>query len=152
LCCGCDRNWYAMAFGLVMGRNRAPATWTTTANGDPNDVVLNTQNAGANWTGGGQITLGFAWNGAGGPAIAFTYWGLGAMDGFASVSDTTGNPGTALNSRIDWGTTTLNGTLATTFFDNAQEQAVWRTDRAVNTEINVLSGTYTVGSFQVAGL
>jgi len=137
---------------LAMTRNRAPAYWTTTAANDPFDLRLNTQNAGVDWTGGGQITLGYVWRGCGGPAVAVTYWSLSPMDASASVSDTTGNPATALSSTLGWGSATINGQPATLYFDNAQTQAVWRSDRVNNIELNLQSGTYTAGSLQVAGL
>lgn len=144
--------WYGVAMALAMTRNRAPATWTTAASNDPFDLRMNTQNAGADWAGGGQITIGYAWRGCNGPALAFTYWGLTTMNGSDVVNDTTGNPATALSGKINWGSITINGTPATTFFDNAQQQGVWRKDRTDNLELNLQSGTYTVGSLQAAGL
>jgi hypothetical protein len=149
---GCSRKWYAYAYGLAMTRNRAPAFWTTTTANDPFNLLMNTQNAGADWTGGGQVTVGYAWRGAGGPALAFTYWGLASMDGSASVSDATGNPLTALSSTLNFGAFTIHGNPGTFYFDNAQEQAIWRRDRTNNFEANLQSANYTVGSFQVAAL
>jgi hypothetical protein len=143
--------WYGMALALAMTRNRAPATWTTTAANDPFDLRMNTQNAGADWSGGGQITIGYAWRGCGGAAVAFTYWGLTPMSGSASVSDATGNPATALSSTIFFGNT-INGQPGSFYFDNAQTQAVWRNDQVQNLELNVQSGTYEIGSLQLAGL
>jgi hypothetical protein len=151
-CDPCNRKFFAFAYGLAMTRVRAPAYWITNTADDFFNFKLNTQNAGADWAGGGGITLGWACCGIGSPTLTFTYWGLGPMQGFASVSDTTGNPATALSSTIDWSGVTINGTAATTFFDNAQQQAVWRTDRVDNLEFNFQSSTYMVGSFQISGL
>ncbi len=151
----CDSSkgmWYGSLMALAMTRNRAPALWTTTASNDPLDLRMNTQNAGADWAGGGQVNVAYAWRGCGGPAVAFTYWGLTPMNGSASVSDITGNPATALSSTIGFGSTLINGLPASTYFNNAQEQAIWRRDRTDNFEMNVQSGTYTTGNLQVAGL
>jgi hypothetical protein len=144
--------WFGSLMALAMTRNRAPALWTTTASNDPFDLRMNTQNTGADWAGGGQVNVAYAWRGCGGPAVAFTYWGLTPMNGSASVSDVTGNPATALSSTINFGSIVINGIPASTYFNNAQEQAVWRRDRTDNFEMNVQSGTYTTGSLQVAGL
>ena len=57
-----------------------------------------------------------------------------------------------LSSTIGFGSTLINGLPASTYFNNAQEQAIWRRDRTDNFEMNVQSGTYTTGSLQVAGL
>ena len=148
----CNRKWYAYAYGLAMTRNRAPAFWTTTASNDPFNLLMNTQNAGAGWTGGGQVTVGYAWLGAGGPALALTYWGLGDMTGSSSVSDNTGNPLTALSSTLNFSAVPIHGNPGSFYFDNAQEQAVWRRDSAQNFEANLQSANYAVGSFRVAAL
>jgi len=116
------------------------------------DLKMNTQSAGADWSGGGQITVGYAWRGVGGPAVAVTYWGLTPMKGSASVSDTTGNPATALNSTIDFSQVTVNGQPGNVYFSGAQEQALWRTDRADNFEVNFQTESFQVGSFKIAGL
>jgi hypothetical protein len=136
-----------------MTRNRAPAIVTTTTANDPFNLQMNTESASAGWAGGGQVTLGYAWRGVGGPNIAFTYWGLGPMSGYASVSDQTGNPATALNSTLVFSSSTIiNGNPASTYFNNAQEQSVQRQDRADNIEFNLSSGTYGFGNFQLSGL
>src|SRR4029079_12922576 len=124
--------WSVTVLGLVLGRNRAPAFWTTTTVNDPFNLLMNTQSAGAQWTGGAQLTAAYAWNGCGGPGLAFTFWGLGAMNGSASVMDTTGNPATALQSTIDFSAVTINGNPGSVYFDNAQQQAIWRTRKGEN--------------------
>lgn len=152
--CGdcCESKWYAVAMGLVMTRNRAPAIPTTVTVDDPFNLLMNTQSAAAGWTGGGQVTVGYAWNGSGGPSLATTYWGLAPMNGYASVSDTTGNPATALSSTLIFNNVTINGNPSDFYFDTAQQQALWRKDQVDNVEINVLTGTYSFTGVQVAGL
>lgn len=151
-CSDCCNKWYAVATGLVMTRNRAPANVTTVTSDDPLNVLMNTQSAAAGWTGGGQVTVGYAWNGAGGPSLATTYWGLAPMNGYSSVSDTTGNPATALSATVNFGNLDINGNPSDLYFQNAQQQALWRKDQVDNVEINVLTGTYSFTGFQVAGL
>lgn len=152
-CCDdCASCWFAVGTGLIMTRNRAPAFWTTTTMNDPFNLLLNTQNAAANWVGGGQATFGYACGGASGPALVFTYWGLAPMEGSATVSDQTGNPATALSSTLNWGTTTINGNPATLYFENAQIQGVWREDRTDNVEVNIQTGTHAFGGVHVAAL
>ncbi|HEX3725511.1 MAG TPA: hypothetical protein VHV08_04685 [Pirellulales bacterium] len=149
----CGGRFFGAAAGLVMGRNRANPYWTTyQTNNNPNQL-MNTQNAGADWSGGGQITVGYAFCGCGGPAVAFTYWGLAPMNGFASVTDQTGNINTALSTPMDLGGVTMNnGNPASDYFDNAHEQRIWRTDRFNNFELNAYTGLYNVGRLQFAGL
>jgi hypothetical protein len=113
---------------------------------------MNTQNAAADWTGGGQMTIGYAFRGAGGPALAATYWGLAPASGSASVFDTTGDPATALNSTLSFNSTTINGQPASFYFDNASEQALTRQDRVNNFELNAISSVYALGGLQVSGL
>jgi hypothetical protein len=144
--------FYAVALGLVMTRNRAPAFFTTTPANDPFTPLLNTEQAGAGWTGGGQATIGYAWRGVGGPTVAMTYWGLAEMSGSASVTDATGNPATALSSTLNFAVTMPNGNNAALYFDNAQQQAVWRHDRVDNVEVNFQTDTYNVRSFRISGL
>jgi hypothetical protein len=157
-----------------MTRNRANPYWTTfQTNNNPNQL-MNTQNAGAGWAGGGQVTLGYAFcgcNGCGdgcdqcgqcgqcgpcasaGPALAFTYWGLTPMTGFSSVTDQTGNINTALSTPINLGGVTISGNPAGSYFDNAHEQRIWRSDRVNNFEANLLQyGMINTGRLQVAAL
>jgi hypothetical protein len=150
--CTC-RNWYVFAAALAMGRSRANPYWTTyQTNNNPNQL-MNTQNAGADWAAGGQITLGYAWCGACGPSLAFTYWGLSPMEGFSSVVDQTGNINTALSTPIDLNNVTMNnGDPASLYFDNAHEQRIWRRDIVNNFEVNALTGIYQVGNLQMAAL
>lgn len=148
----CENKWYAVATGLVMARNRAPAIVTTVTVDDPANVLMNTQSAAAGWTGGGQVTVGYAWKGTGGPSLATTYWGLAPANGYSSVSDTTGNPATALSAAVNFGNLVINGNPSDLYFQNAQQQALWRKDQVDNVEINVLTGTYSFTGVQVAGL
>lgn len=177
--CGCNScgggRWFVNVGALAMTRNRANPYWTTfQTNNNPNQL-MNTQNAGAGWAGGGQVTLGYDFGcysggscgssgscgecnecgscGCVGPAIAFTYWGLTPMNGFSSVTDQTNNVNTALSTPIDVGGVTISGQPAGDFFDNAHEQRIWRSDRVDNFEVNLLqAGLLDTGRLQVTAL
>ena len=43
----------------MMGRNRANPFWTTYQTNNNVNQLMNTQNAEANWAGGGQVTVGY---------------------------------------------------------------------------------------------
>ena len=151
-CCG--GRWFGAAGGLVMTRNRANPYWTTfQTNNNPNQL-MNTQNAGAGWSGGGQITVGYRWCGCNGPALALTYWGVAPMFGYSTVTDQTGNINTALSTPIDLGGVTMNnGILASHYFDNAAEQRIWRHDRFNNVEINLIQmSMVNTGRLQMGAL
>ena len=165
--CGCGGGgWFGAAGGLIMTRNRANPYWTTyETNNNPNQL-MNTQNAGAGWTGGGMLTLGYAFcgcandccntcgpSGLTGPALAFTWWGTGEMNGFSQIADSTGDPNTALSTPIDLGGVSINGNPASDYFDNASQQAIWRTDNVNSVEFNLLQGgIINTGRLQVIGL
>lgn len=164
--CGCGGGWFGAAGGLVMTRNRANPYWTTyETNNNPNQL-MNTQDAGAGWAGGGLVTLGYAFCGCAndccntcgpsglmGPALAFTWWGTGEMNGFSQIFDNTGDPNTALSTPIDLGGVTINGNPASDYFDNASQQAIWRTDNVNSFEFNLLQGgIINTGRLQVIGL
>jgi hypothetical protein len=113
---------------------------------------MNTQNAKADWVGGGQITVGYGFAGACGgcgpcgglnpcggcygPGILFTYWGLGQMNGFSEIND----PNNNISTPINLGYVDIGGTPAADFFDNSPSQRVWRNDRVNNYELNVIQG------------
>jgi hypothetical protein len=143
--------WFGAAGGLIMTRNRANPFWTTfQTNNNPNQL-MNTQDAGAGWAGGGQITVGRMW--CCGTGLAFTYWGLGQMNGNSSVTDPTGNINTALSTPIDLGGVNIGAQPASFFFDNAHEQRISRADNIQNFEINVLQAAWVnTGTFQLVGL
>lgn len=152
-CRGC--NWFGGVAGLVMGRNRSNPYWTTADSNVNANQLMNTQNAGADWSGGGMFTVGWLPCGCCGPSIAFTYWGLAPMTGFSNV--TTGGGVTALNTPIDLRTQSgqvlmNNGNPASDYFDGAGEQRIWRTDNYNDFELNGLTPFYTIGNLQFAGL
>ncbi len=148
-----------------MSRNRANPYWTTfQTNNNPNQL-MNTQNAVAGWSGGGQVTVGYGFCGcsgcgdccggcgSGGPGIAFTYWSVADMNGYSEVTDQTGNINTALSTPIDLGGVFIGANPASGFFDNAHQQKIWRSDSIQNFEVNVLQGQfYNNGFLQVVGL
>ncbi len=152
--------------GLVMGRNRANPYWTSVDSNNNLNRLLNTQDAGANWTGGGQITVGYGFGGGGscnhcdgcggcgtylGPGIAFTYWGVAPMTGTASIRDVNNNISTAIN--LDTPAPVLIGARpASDFFNNSREQRITRDDRTDNFELNLLQGGWTIGRMQMVAL
>lgn len=165
--CGCDYGYsgcghfFGAVGGLVMTRTRANAFTTTYEAGGSFEPVMNTQSAGAGWTGGGEVTLGYAFGGAnnagpwgasgmcGGPGIAVTWWGLGEMTGFASVTD----PVNGLDASFDLSGVTINGNPWSTYFAGADSQRIWRTDNANNVEANLLSGSiFDTDKMQLIGL
>jgi hypothetical protein len=162
--CGCGCGWFGAIGGLVMTRNRGPNYTTTYQNGS-GDPLMNTQDASAGWTGGAEVTLGYAFGGStnmgpygasgicGRPGIAFTWWGTGELNGFASVSDETGDPTTALNASFDLLGATINGNPASDYFQGAQEQRIWRTDNVNSFEANLLAGSIlNTGRLELIGM
>lgn len=176
--CGCGEpccaepaccHWFGAIGGLVMTRNRANPYWTTyETNNNPNQL-MNTQNARADWVGGGQITVGYGFAGAApacgdccnpcgscspcggcyGPGILFTYWGLGQMDGFSEIND----PNNNLSTPINLGFVDIGANPASYYFDNAASHRQWRNDRVNNFEINVIQGpAFNYGRVTVLGL
>jgi len=146
----CTGRWFGAAGGLIMTRNRANPYWTSyETNNNPNQV-MNTQNAGAGWSGGGQVMVGYAWCGCG-PAIAVTYWGVEPMYGYSSVSLL---PGNTVSTPIDLGGVTMNsGFLASAYFDNAAEHRIWRHDRVNNVEVNLIQmSMVNTGRLQMGAL
>jgi hypothetical protein len=143
--------WFGSLAGIVMTRDGSNKLWTSFNVLNPAEQVLNTQQAGANWQGGGQVMIG-RWFGCCNPCasaccnpsggafmprygIQGVWWGLAPMKGFASISD----PNNNLNTPINLGYITLGpNNDATQYFDNAAEHAIWRTDSFQNAEINFL--------------
>ena len=162
--CNCGSGWFGAVGGIVMTRTRGEK-YTTTYQGTSGDPLMSTQDASAGWTGGGEVTLGYAFGGSnnmgpygasgvcGQPGIAFTWWGTGNMTGFASAADETGNPATALNASFDFSSLTINGNPSSFYFQNASEQALWRTDVVNNFEINLLAGSIlNTGNLEMIGV
>ncbi len=157
--CGCNSccggGWFGAVGGLVMGRNRANPYWTTFETGVNTNQLMNTQNAGANWAGGGMITLGKWWCGCGcaGFGVAFTYWGLAPMTGFASITDPNNALSTPINLNTQTGSVLIGANPASFFFDSAHEQTILRNDYVNNFEANLLAGNlYSMGRFTLIGL
>jgi hypothetical protein len=163
--CGCGGGFFGSIGGVVMTRNRANAFLTTYQNTAPPEPVMFTQSAGAGWTGGGEVTLGYAFGGSnhcgpygacgacGGPGIAFTWWGTGEMTGFAQANDTTGVQATSLNSTFDLTGVTINGNPWSDYFMEAESQRIWRTDNTNSVEANLLSGSiFDTDRVQLIGL
>jgi hypothetical protein len=137
-----------------MGRSR-PNVFSTTFETSPANPLLNTQDAGANWTGGWQITAGYMCCGpcGGGPGLGFTYWGLGDMPGFAQLDSATNSLNTTINvsdPSTGSGDVEIGGVAAGTFFNNSASHRISRNDRVDNFEANLYFGTWNLGRWTIA--
>ncbi len=148
-CCG--PRWFGAVGGLAMSRNRANPFWTTYQTNNNVNQLLNTQNAGAGWAGGGQITAGVI--GCCGTGLAFTYWGLAPMTGFTSITDPNNNLSTPINLQTQTGNVMIGTNPASFYFDNSHEQTISRADYVNSFEINVFQAYLVNNSrLQVAAL
>jgi len=169
--CGSTRGkWFGVIGGLVMGRTRANPYSTTADSNNNLNHLLNSQDAGPKWAGGGQVTVGYGFSGGGcgtngacgscgcgtlgylGPGIAFTYWGTGPTTGFSQVSDSNNNLSTLINLNGPGGPVMIGSRPASDFFDNSHQQRITRDDRVNNFELNLLQGAWMVGRLQVAAI
>jgi hypothetical protein len=139
-------HWFGSVGGMVIGRNR-PNAFTTTTNNISGASVLNTQDAGANWTGGWQITAGYMAGGCcgSGPGFGFTYWGLGEMPGFAQANSATND----LSTTIDTTGVSIGADPASNFFVDSASQRISRSDQASNFEANLYFGTWNFNRWTV---
>lgn len=139
-CCG--PSWYGYVGGLVMGRDRSNKFWTSFQTGNNANQLM--YFPGANWGGGFETTVGYAWCyggdgcGACGPTgrhgIEATYWGLWGLDSEASlISDVD-----QLSTPIDLGFVDVAGDPTADYFDNAREHRVRRENEFHNVEINLV--------------
>lgn len=157
--------WFGALGGLAMGRNRPNGYWTSYET-DIDSLVLNTQSAGANWTGGWQVNIGYLFGGPcggcgnslgpcgpcgacgcgfTGPGIGFTYWGLGNMSGFAQVDSATDelfSTFTLLDPATVSGEVEIGGQPFSDFFDNSASNRMFRDDSAANYELNLYFGAF----------
>jgi hypothetical protein len=155
--CGdcCDQpcgHWFGSLGGLAMTRNRANPFWTTFETNNNANQLMNTQNAEAGWAGGGQVTVGYGWCGCAGPALAFTYWGLAPMTGFASIRDPNDQLSTPINLNTQAGQVMIGANPAASFFDNSREHRIARDDRVQNFELNLLQTGWNMGRLQLTAL
>lgn len=132
--------WFGSLAGMIMTRDNPNKFWTSFNVNNPYDQTLNTQQAAANWAGGGQVMFG-RWFGCScnpmyGPVygVQFVYWGLAPMTGSASIT----NSNNIWNTPINLGYVNIGDQPATYFFDNAYQQRVTRNDQFYNFEVNAL--------------
>jgi hypothetical protein len=134
--------WFGSLAGIAMTRDGSNKLWTSFNVLNAADQVLNTQQASANWQGGGQVMIG-RWFGCCNPCcgafaprcgIQAIWWGLAPMTGFASIKD----PNNNLNTPINLGYITIGPNDATQYFDNAAEHTISRRDTFQNAEVNFL--------------
>lgn len=132
--------WFGSLAGMVMTRDNPNKYWTSFNVNNAYQQTLNTQDAAANWAGGGQVMFG-RWFGCScnpmyGPACGaqFVYWGVGPMTGSASIV----SPTNSWNTPIDLGFVNIGQNPATDYFDNAHIHRVSRNNWFQNFEINAL--------------
>ncbi len=136
-CCGA--RWFGSIGGLAMTRNAPNAFWTTYQTNVNSNQLMETQQAGGNWGGGGQVTFGRWWCCCNtGLGVQFVYWQIWGMGGYSNITSATNN----LSTPIDLGGVNITSGAGTfpagQFFDNSPEHRIWRTDNVVNLEINFL--------------
>jgi hypothetical protein len=132
--------WFGSLAGLVMTRDNPNKYWTSFNVNNAYQQTLNTQQAEANWAGGGEVMFG-RWFGCScnpmyGPAcgVQFVYWGVSPMTGSASIT----SPTNSWNTPIDLGFVQIGPNPATDYFDNAHIHRVSRNNWFHNFEINAL--------------
>ncbi|HUY91101.1 MAG TPA: BBP7 family outer membrane beta-barrel protein [Pirellulales bacterium] len=132
--------WFGSLAGMIMTRDNPNKFWTSFNVNNAYDQTLNTQQAAANWAGGGQVMFG-RWFGCAcnpmyGPVngVQFVYWGIAPMTGSASII----SPTNSWNTPINLGYVNIGPNPATDYFDNAHIHQVTRNDQFQNFEINAL--------------
>jgi hypothetical protein len=147
--------WFGSLAGMILTRDNPNKYWTSFNVNNAYDQTLNTQDAAANWAGGGQVMFG-RWFGCScnpmyGPAygVQFVYWGVAPMTGSASIT----NPNNIWNTPINLGYTAIGNQPTTDFFDNAYEHRITRNDQFYNFELNALRRVaYGPGGLMFTGL
>jgi hypothetical protein len=100
---------------------------------------MNTQDASADWAGGAEIGFGRWWsNCGGGCGLAVSMFGLGTLDGSASIRDPANLLSTPLDLTTQTGDIMIGARAAGDFFDNARAHRIDRKDDIWNVEINYL--------------
>jgi hypothetical protein len=136
--------WYGYAGGLIMTRdlpNNVATTYRLPNSGNP---VLGTDDAGADWAGGAELTLGYRLNCH--CSIEATYWGVWDLNGSAGISDAGNNLGTPLDTTTGAAGLLLAGETPDSFFTNAHEVFLWRHDELDNVEINFVDDPWPADS------
>jgi len=126
--------WFGTLGGVVMTRDHANRFWTSFDVTTPENQILNTREASADWRGGGEISVGRRFGCACQWGLMGTFWAIDRMEGFARVRD----PNDNISTPIDLGFVNIGTLPATDFFDNAREHRIWRTNELYNLEINFL--------------
>jgi len=156
----CGGPWFGSVGALGMTRNTPNAFWTTSqSNNDPNQILNTKQVGNGQWGPGGGVMFG-RWfcpcacaNACGntcGPQYMYglqvVYWQLADINSSVGVNSTALGLGQfGFNTPIDMTTgatgpngVNLNGNQVDHYFDGTTNQAIWRTNRFLNIEINGL--------------
>ncbi|MEI8375241.1 MAG: BBP7 family outer membrane beta-barrel protein [Planctomycetota bacterium] len=136
---GCCSPWFASLDTLYMTRNRPNKVYTSAeANHLENQGYFND----ANWTWGGQASVGYRFGCGCDWALQGTYWGL-------ADSSSDGNPGITQPyvTPMIFGLTDILGTTggtgggvqtANNYFDQSPDHHIWRNYEAQNLELNLV--------------
>jgi len=116
-----------------MGRDDANKVWTTYESGNEPNQLMNTEDIGLSWRGGGEIRFGRSFC-CGAWALEATYWTLESFDGFVSQSHASG-VSTPLN--IGW-IEFAPGDPLLDYFDNAAEHRLWRNNEIHSVEVDLV--------------
>jgi hypothetical protein len=141
--------WYASLSGLAISRNSPNKVWCTN---EPPPFefrqIMNFDQAQTSWKFGGEIRFGRRFccetcdpcsAPSGYWAVEANYWTTAAFDGFASIT----NPnGPTVNTPFVVGNLDFMGVNATTWFNGAAQQAVWRHDEIQSVEISFVRGQW----------
>lgn len=124
--------WFGTLGGLVMTRDHANRFWTSFDVTNPENQILNSREASADWRAGGEVSIGRRFGCGCQWGVVATFWAIDRMEGFASVRDLNDN----INTPINLGFVTIGEDPATDYFDNAREHRIWRTNELYNLEVN----------------
>jgi len=132
----CQPLWYVRGLGLVMGRDYGNRVWVSYETGNNANQLMNTQDTGQQWEGGGEIRFGryFCCNRW---AVEAAYWTLDNFEGFASQTHASG-VSTPLSF---FDVVYQNGAIAgdpVDLFDGAEAHRLWRENEVHNVELNII--------------
>lgn len=124
--------WFASASALIMTRDAPNNVELAYLQTTPQIAVLNSEQAGFNWTGGVEAhigrSIGQRWAGE------IVYWMLDPVVSNIGVR----TDANIINSRLDTQNAIFSGVPLSAYFDNAHEQRVKRVNEFHNVELNLM--------------
>ncbi len=128
--------WYVRGLGLVMGRDLGNRVWFTYETGNNPNQLMNSQDTGEEWQGGGEIRFGRYFC-CGQWAVEAAYWSIANFDTFANQTHASG-----VSTPLDFMDVVYqNGALPgdpVDLFDGAEEHRLWRENEIHNIEVNLI--------------